>query len=56
MLARTNSYRKKHGVAPLVWDANIGAVAQNYASGCPQGHSGNRYGENLACEWQLEEL
>lgn len=34
-------------IPPLVWDANLAAVAQAYAENCVFQHSGGPYGENL---------
>ena len=48
VLDEHNHYRAKHGVPTLTWDPTVAASAQNYANGCPQGHSGGGYGENMA--------
>jgi hypothetical protein len=49
VLDEHNRYRAKHGVPALVWDATVAANAQNFANGCPGGHSqGSGYGENMA--------
>ncbi len=42
-----NSYRKLHGVSPVIWSEMVAASAQAYAETCPSGHSGTDYGENL---------
>eukprot|EP00878_Enallax_costatus_P014840 GHUV01015533.1.p1 GENE.GHUV01015533.1~~GHUV01015533.1.p1 ORF type:complete len:155 (+),score=23.93 GHUV01015533.1:218-682(+) len=48
-MSSTNSYRAKHQVPTVKWDAAIAAQAQQYARGCPGGHSGTSgVGENLA--------
>ena len=43
-----NNYRALHGVPNVTWSATIAASAQAYANGCPSGHSGSGYGENMA--------
>ncbi len=49
---RTNTYRIRHQVGAVSWDASIAAQAANFVAGCPQGHSGaSGVGENMACEF-----
>lgn len=46
-----NTFRAKHGAAPLVWDNLLASKAQQWAAGCKFQHSGGKlgpYGENLA--------
>jgi uncharacterized protein YkwD len=48
-----NKVRAKHCAAPLAWSDPLAAVAQKWADtlrdrGCALGHSGGKYGENLA--------
>ncbi len=47
-LAAHNQYRKLHGVPSVVWSEKVAASALVHAKTCPSGHSGSRYGENLA--------
>ncbi|CAN8253521.1 unnamed protein product [Cochlearia groenlandica] len=56
-LAFHNKIRAEVGVAPLVWDKRLAAVAQNYAKvrsrDCAPIHSTDeRYGENIAIGWE----
>jgi uncharacterized protein YkwD len=48
----TNTYRKLHQVAPLLWDPKVASDCTNYAKklavgGCGLEHSHGPYGENL---------
>ncbi|KAK0553716.1 sterol-binding protein [Tilletia horrida] len=43
-----NSYRSKHGVQPLTWNATLAKFAQAQSDRCVWGHSGGPYGENGA--------
>ncbi|HWU88348.1 MAG TPA: CAP domain-containing protein, partial [Kofleriaceae bacterium] len=48
-----NQVRAKHCATPLQWSPQLAQVAQQWANslrdqGCKFGHSGGRYGENLA--------
>jgi uncharacterized protein YkwD len=49
--------RARHCAAPLTWSDNLAAYAQQWAdhlasAGCAFGHSGGKYGENLAAGTQ----
>jgi uncharacterized protein YkwD len=46
VLQRHNSYRERHGVPALTWDAALAQRAQQWADHCQWAHSGP--GENLA--------
>lgn len=48
-----NRFRARHCAAALTWSAKLAEVAQRWANalrdrGCPLGHSGGKFGENLA--------
>ena len=45
-----NQARAQHGAAPLIWNNDLAAYAQNYGSKCVFQHSGGKYGENLAAK------
>lgn len=53
-----NAARSQVGVPNIVWDDNVAAYAQNYATqrkaDCQLVHSGGKYGENLA--WSSGDL
>jgi uncharacterized protein YkwD len=48
VLAIHNQLRARHYAQPLVWDDQLAAYAENYASKCEFRHSSSPYGENLA--------
>lgn len=53
ILAAHNAVRARHCAPPLVWSAELAAVAQRWAdqlrnAGCAFDHSQTQYGENLA--------
>lgn len=48
MLAASNFYRREHGVADVAWDAQLAAVAADWAARCEFRHSDGPTGENLA--------
>ncbi len=53
LLDSHNRARARHCAGPLTWSPQLAQVAQQWASslrdqGCKFGHSGGRYGENLA--------
>ena len=53
LLDTHNAVRARHCAAPLAWSPKLAEVAQAWANslrdqGCKFGHSGGRYGENLA--------
>ncbi len=43
-----NYFRGLHGVPNVTWSETVAADAQAWADTCPSGHSGSKYGENLA--------
>ena len=50
-LSGHNDVRAQHGAAPLTWNDNLAAKAQQWANGCVFQHSGGSlgpFGENLA--------
>ncbi len=53
MVSAHNLVRAQHCAGPLTWSAKLAAVAQQWADslrdqGCKFGHSGGKFGENLA--------
>ena len=45
-----NKARAQHGAPAMIWDSNLAAFAQDYASQCKWEHSDSGHGENLAAQ------
>ena len=45
-----NQARAQYGAAPMTWDSDLAAYAQNYGKNCVFKHSGGPHGENLAAQ------
>lgn len=52
VLSSHNKFRANHHAPKLVWDDELAAYAERYASKCKFAHSSSPYGENLAAGYQ----